>query len=36
MDGYVFKDMKNLEYVFFVFNFWKEYFIMFEFDEIMR
>jgi len=37
MDGYVFKDMKNSEYLSISRpNLWKKHFTMFEFDEIMR
>ena len=36
MDGYVFKDMKSLEYGALAPNLWQELFTMFELDEIMR
>ena len=36
MDGYVFKDLKNLDYAVLAPNLWQQHFTMFELNEIMR
>ena len=36
MDGYIFKDLKNLDYAVLAPSLWHQHFTMFELNEIMR
>lgn len=36
MDGYIFEDLKNLDYVVFAPSLWHQHFRMFELNEIMH